>query len=152
MKINVISEYSYTLETIIDAGRNKIAIDNVRVNTNEKLRDSRLYKSTWSYIKKSASTVLRTYTMYRPLKVFLTLGIVLFLIGFLIGVRYLYFFSIGLGAGNVQSLILASILLTSSIQLMMFGLLADAIAATRKINDEMLYRLKRLEYNKKPNR
>jgi len=148
MKLNVISEYTYTLETIIEAGRKKTAIENVQIRTNEKLRDSRLFKSIWGYIKKSASTIIRIYSMYRPLKVFLTLGVIAFLLGFTIGIRYLYFFFNGQGNGHIQSLILASILVTTGFQLGVFGLLADAISAIRKINDEMLYRIKRLEYDK----
>lgn len=148
MRMNVISDYTYTLETIIDAGRKKMAIANVKVCTNEKLRDSRLFKSIWSYIKRSATTIIRIYSMYRPLKVFLSIGTLFILIGFILGLRYLYFYINGSGAGHIQSLILASILLTAGFQFAIFGLLADAIAANRKINDEMLYRIKRLEYDK----
>jgi len=148
MRINVISEYSYTLETIIDAGRKKTAIENVTIETNEKLRESRLYSTIWSYLEKSATTILRTYTMFKPLRVFFPLGVIVFSIGFFIGLRFLYLYAIGFGVGNIQSLILASIMLTSGVQLIMFGFLADAIAATRKINDEILYRIKKLEYEK----
>lgn len=148
MKLNVISDYSYTLETIIEAGRKKTAIENVVIGTNSKLRDSRLFNSIYSYIKKSASTIIRTYSMYRPLKVFLTIGTISLLFGFLIGVRYLYFFFNSQGEGHTQSLILAAILLLAGVQFVMFGLLADAISANRKINDEILYRIKRIEYDK----
>lgn len=102
----------------------------------------------WGYIKRSASTIVRTYSMYRPLKVFLSLGMIMFTLGFLVGARYLYFFFNGEGGGHIQSLILSSILLTIGFQLGMFGLVADAIAANRRINDEILYRIKRLEYDK----
>ena len=148
LRLNTLSDFSYTLETIIDAGRRKAAIVNIKIGTNEKLRDSRLHKGTWNYLEKSTTTIIRTYTMFKPLRVFLPLGIILFLMGFLIGLRYIYLFSIGLGLGNVQSLILSSILLTSGVQLIMFGLLADAISANRKIVDELLYRLKRQEYDR----
>jgi glycosyltransferase involved in cell wall biosynthesis len=151
LRLNALSDFSYTLETIIDAGRRKVAIENVKVGTNEKLRDSRLHKGIWHYLEKSATTIIRTYTMFKPLRVFLPLGVFVFLMGFLIGLRYVYLFSIGLGAGNVQSLILSSILLTSGVQLIMFGLLADAISANRKIVDELLYRLKRQEYDQANN-
>jgi hypothetical protein len=86
--------------------------------------------------------------MYRPLKLFLSSGIVLFTLGTLTGMRYLYFFFMGDGSGHIQSLILASILISMGVQLGMMGILADSISANRKINDEMLYRLKRLEYDK----
>lgn len=147
MKLNVISEYTYTLETIIEAGRNKLAIENVSIGTNEKLRDSRLFKSISSYVKRSASTIIRTYSMLRPLKVFFSLGGIFLLIGALIGFRYLAFYINGNGSGHVQSLILSSILILSGFQLSMFGLLADAMAANRKINDELLYRIKKIEYD-----
>jgi len=148
MKLNVISEYSYTLETIIDTGRRKIAIENVPIGTNEQLRESRLFKSIRGYIQRSATTIIRIYTMYRPMKVFLTLGSIVFLLGLLVGFRYMYFFFSGQGDGHVQSLILTSIFLSSGVQIIMFGLLADAISANRKVNDEILYRIKRIEYDK----
>ncbi|MHB1393071.1 MAG: glycosyltransferase family 2 protein [Clostridia bacterium] len=148
MKLNVISEYTYTLETIISIGRNKLAIESVAIGTNEKLRDSRLFKSMWSYIKRSMTTIIRTYSMYRPMKIFLSLAFIFILFGSIIGIRYLSFYFNGQGAGHIQSLILTSILIVTGIQLGIFGLLADAIAANRKINDEMLYRIKRLEYDK----
>ncbi len=147
MKLNVISEYTYTLETIIEAGRRKEAISNVKIGTNDKLRDSRLFKSMWKYMQRSASTIIRTYSMYRPLKVFLIIGTLLFLAGVLLGVRYIYFLIQDSSAGHVQSLILAAVLMLSGVQAWMTGLLADAIAANRKINDELLYRVKRIEYD-----
>jgi hypothetical protein len=147
MKLNVISEYTYTLETIIAAGRKKLSIENVKIGTNEKLRESRLFKSMWGYIKRSTSTIIRTYTMYSPLKIFLTLGSVLFFVGAIIGVRYLTFMVHGAGRGHIQSLILTCILIISAVQIFIFGLLADSIAANRKINDELLYRVKKIEYD-----
>lgn len=148
MRLNVISDYTYTLETIIEAGRNKLAIKNVKIGTNEKLRESRLFKSISGYIKRSTSTIIRTYSMYRPLKFFMTISSIVFMIGLILGVRYLAFFLKGQGNGHVQSLILTAILITASLQLFIFGMLADAISANRKINDEILYRLKRVEYDK----
>jgi glycosyltransferase involved in cell wall biosynthesis len=147
MKINVVSEYTYTLETLIEAGRSKTAISNVPIGTNDKLRESRLFKSMWGYIKRSSSTIIRTYSMYRPLKIFLTLSGISLLLGLILGIRFLYFFSIGQGGGHIQSLILVAILILTGIQMGVFGLLADAIAANRKINNEMLFRLKRIEYD-----
>lgn len=147
MRLNVVSEYSYTLETIIDVGRKKMAIKCVPVRVNDPTRKSRLFKSIPSYISKSASTIIRTYTMYKPLKVFLSIGFVFFMVGFAIGLRFLYFVHLGQGAGNIQSLILAAILIIIAVQLAAFGILSDAIAAIRKINDESLYRLKKIEYD-----
>lgn len=147
MRLNVVSEYTYTLETIIDAGHKKLAIENVQISTNEKLRESRLFKSMWGYIKKSAITITRTYTMMKPLKVFLTIGMIFLLIGLGIGMRFVYFWLQGRGAGHIQSLILASITIGVGVQATFFAFVADAIAANRKVNDELLYRVKKLEYN-----
>lgn len=147
MKLNVVSEYTYTLETIIAAGRAKAAIGNVDIGTNEKLRDSRLFKSISGYIKKSSSTIIRTYTQYKPLRLFLTSGIVSFLIGTIVGIRYLVYFFNGEGNGHTQSLVLAAICILMGFQIAVFGLLADAIAATRRINDELLYRIKKIQYD-----
>ncbi len=148
MRLNVVSDYSYTLETLIDAGRKRMAIQCVPVQVNEPTRKSRLSKNLLSYINRSASTIIRTYTMFKPLKVFLSLSLVSFTIGFINGLRFLYYFYLGQGAGHVQSLILAAILIIVSFQLALFGILADAISATRMVNDEALYRLKKLEYDK----
>lgn len=147
MKLNVVSEYTYTLETIIEAGHKKLAIVNVPIATNEKLRDSRLFKSMWGYIKKSAITITRIYTMMKPLKVFLTIGILFLLAGIGIGGRFVYFWLSGSGNGHIQSLILSSITISIGVQSIFFAFIADAIAANRKINDEILYRLKRIEYD-----
>ena len=147
LHLNVISEYTYTLETIFNAGHSKLAIENVKIGTNDKLRESRLFKSMWGYIKKSGVTIIRTYSMLRPLKLFLFIGILFILFGTGIGLRYLWFMFIGDGDGHIQSLILSTICILIGVQATFFGLIADAIAANRKMNTEILYRLKKLEYN-----
>jgi hypothetical protein len=147
MKLNVVSEYTYTLETIIDAGHKKLGITNVKIGTNEKLRDSRLFKSRWGYIKKSVITIIRTYSRVRPLRVFLTIGLLFILLGIGIGMRYLYFMFQGNGEGHVQSLIFSSMAVLIGVQAIFFALVADAIAANRKVNDELLYRVKKIEYD-----
>lgn len=147
MRLNVLSEYSYTLETLIEAGRSKIAIGNVSIGTNEMLRESRLFKSMWGYMKRSGSTIIRTYSMYRPLKIFLAISAFSLGLGSLAGLRFLYFYSMGEGDGHIQSLILTAILIITGFQMGVFGLLADAVAANRKINNELLFRMKRIEYD-----
>lgn len=147
MKLNVVSEYTYTLETIIEAGHKKLAIENVPIGTNKKLRDSRLFKSMWGYIKKSIITITRTYTMMKPLKVFLTIGFIFAIIGIGIGIRFIYYFLSGTGNGHAQSLILSSVCIVVGVQSIFFAIIADAIAANRKINDELLYRMKKIEYD-----
>jgi len=148
MRLNVVSDYSYTLETLIDAGCRKMAIANVPVRINKPLRKSRLIPSTSAYIKNSASTIMRIYSMRQPLKVFLTLSGLFSLAGIILIIRYLYYYFSGSGSGHMQSLILAAILIIVAVQLAAFGLLSDAISASRKVNDEILYRLKRIEYDK----
>ncbi|MFA6635556.1 MAG: glycosyltransferase family 2 protein [Candidatus Omnitrophota bacterium] len=147
LKMNVFSNYTYTLETIIQAGRKEIPITHVDIRTNEKLRESRLIKSIPAYIIRSIATMLRVYLMYEPMKFFVQAGSLILFLGGLLGARYLYFFLFGAKrGGHLQSLILAAVLLLSGFILMVAGLLADVIAANRKLNEEILYRLKRSEY------
>ena len=152
LRINIISQFTYTLETIIQAGKKNISITHIPVRTNEKLRESRLYTSTWNYIKKSASTILRVYAMYEPLKVFSIIGGILFLAGLAISVRFLYYYFTGNGAGHIQSLISAAILLVIGFQIGLIGLVSDLIFANRKLIEDLLYRVRGLELllNKEP--
>jgi len=148
LQINVVSEFTYTLETIIQAGKKNLTLTHVPVRTNEKLRDSRLFKNNWSYIKRSVATIARIYTMYEPLKMFTYVGGGLFALGFLIGLRFLYFYIVAGGAGHIQSLILAAVLLILGFQVFMMGLLADIIGSNRSLIENTLYRVKKLEFNK----
>ena len=144
LKMNVFSTYTYTLETIIQAGRKEIPITHVEIGTNEKLRESRLIKSIPSYISRSIATMLRVYLMYEPMKFFVKVGSVILFLGGLLGMRYMYFFMFGAKkGGHLQSLILAAVLLLSGFILVVAGLLADVIAANRKLNEEILYRFKK---------
>lgn len=146
MRINVLNDYTYTLETIVQAGREKIAITSVPVRTNPDLRQSRLLKSGWSYIKKSIVTILRAYMMFRPLRCFTILAIPNIFIGFLIGIRFLYYYAEGYGGGHVQSLILACTLIIIGFLTLTIGLLADMISANRKIMQDILTAMKKIEY------
>lgn len=145
LRVNVVSRFTYTLETIIQAGKTGIAITCVPVRTNRKLRDSRLFKSNWSYIKHSVLTILRIYAMYRPLKVFARLGGGIFLAGALIGLRFLIYYVMGHGGGKIQSLILAAVLMIIGFQTLLIGLLSDLIASNRSLVEEGLFRTRRLE-------
>ena len=149
LQINVISKFSYTLETIIMAGKKNIPITHVAIRTNEKLRDSRLFKSTWGYLKSSIATIVRIYAMYEPLKVFSYIGGTSFFLGFILGCRYLYFFLIESTAGHVQSLILSAILIIVGFQIILIGLAADLISINREYIENSLYRVKKSELNKK---
>ena len=147
MRMNVVNDYTYTLETIVQAGREKIALASVPVRTNAELRPSRLFKSIWGYVKKSILTILRAFMMYKPLMSFTLLAIPTTLIGLGIGVRFLYFMAIGQSGGHVQSLILACTLIIIGFLTFMIGLVADVIAANRKILQDVQYHVKRMEYS-----
>lgn len=149
MRLNVISRFTYTLETVIQAGKKNIGLTHVPIRVNPQLRPSRLFSSVLGYIKRSTATILRIYTMYEPLKMFFTIGSIIFGIGVLIGVRFLYFYFSHRGTGHVQSLILAAVLMIVGFQVIMIGLLSDIIAANRLLIEEILYRIKKIEYERK---
>jgi glycosyltransferase involved in cell wall biosynthesis len=141
----VLSEYSYTLETLIQAGARQMAVAYVPVRTNPQTRPSRLMRHLPQYLTQSAITILRTYTLYRPLRVFLGLGGLMIASGVLLGLRFLYYLVTRSGTGNVQSLILAAILLIVGFQTCLIGLTADLIGFNRKILEETLFRIRRME-------
>lgn len=147
MRLHVINEYTYTLETIIQAGREKIAITSVPIRTNAELRPSRLFHSMTSYIKKSGLTIIRAFMMYKPMKFFGIIGTVPFVAGIILGVRYLVYLASDPLTGHVPSLILAAILLLVGVQTYVVGLHADIIAANRKMLEEVKYHLKKMEYD-----
>ena len=146
MRINVVNDYTYTLETIVQAGRERMAITSVPVRTNGELRPSRLFNSIWGYVKKSMLTILRAYMMYKPLKAFTFLAVIPTVIGLLIGFRFLYYMAVGLASGHVQSLILGCTLIIIGFLTLMIGLVADVIAANRKLLQDTQYHARRSEY------
>ena len=148
MRINVINDYTYTLETIVQAGRNKMAIMSVPIRTNPELRQSRLFHSMFGYIKKSVLTIFRALMMYKPLYCFTIVAAVPTIIGLLIGIRFLIYYFAGGGSGHTQSLMLACTLLIIGFMTFVIGLLADVISANRKILEDVQYRIKRTEYKK----
>ena len=141
----VLSQYSYTLETLIQAGARHIPIAYVSVRTNPQTRPSRLMRSIPHYLANSSATILRAYTMYRPLRMFTALGGLVILAGAALALRYLYFMLIGQGGGHVQSVILAAVLLIVGFQVLLIGLLADLIGFNRMILEDVLYRLRKME-------
>lgn len=149
MRLNVTNEYTYTLETIVQAGREKIAMDSVPIRTNAQLRPSRLFHSMFGYVKKSMLTIIRAFIMYKPLKFFAVLGSVPFLLGIGTGVRFLIYMYMGQADGHVQSLILASTLLMMGFMTYMIGLQADIIAANRKIIQDVQYHVRQIHYGNK---
>lgn len=148
LRLNVINEYTYTLETIIQAGRNKTPITSVPIRTNPEIRKSRLFSSMWTYMKKSSLVIIRSFIMYKPLKFFGIIGSIIFLVGVSLGLRFLFFFFQGTGGGHVQSLILASVLLIMGFQTVIIGLQADIIAANRKLLEDIQYRIRKIEHSK----
>lgn len=146
MHLNVINEYTYTLETIVQAGRNKMAITSVPIHTNPELRKSRLFQSMFGYIKKSMLTIFRALMMYKPLYCFTIIALIPSIIGFSVGVRFLVYYFSGNGNGHTQSLILTCTLLIIGFVTFVIGMLADVISANRKILEDVQYRLRKLEY------
>ena len=152
MHINVVNDYTYTLETIVQAGREKIAITSVPIRTNAELRPSRLFSSIWGYVKKSMLTIIRAYMMYKPLKCFTFLSIPPVAVGLLIGFRFLYYMALGQAGGHVQSLILACTLILMGFVGVMIGLVGDVMAANRKILEDTQYHVRKMEYDSLYNR
>ena len=135
-KLMVFSEYTYTLETIIQAGQKNIPICSVPIRTNADLLPSRLVRSLPSYIIKSFITIVRIFVVYRPFRFFMTVGSILFFIGFLIGLRFLWFYFADQANGHIQSLILASVFLGMGFQTMLIAFVADLLAANRMLLEE----------------
>ena len=152
LKMNVVNEYTYTLETIVQAGRNKMAITSVPIRTNPELRKSRLFNSMFGYIKKSMLTIIRAFMMYKPLRFFTIIGSSIFLIGLILGIRFLVFVFMGESGGHIQSLILASTLLLLGFQTFISGLQADLIASNRKLLEDIQERVRRLDYDHDKNK
>lgn len=148
MQMNIVTDFSYTIETIIQAGKKKIPITSIPIKTNSKTRESRLYKNMWGHVKKSTGTIVRVFAMYEPLKVFSYIGGLIFLSGIALGVRFLYYFFTGTSSGHVQSLVLAAILILIGFQIGIIGLVADLIASNRKFQEEILYKLRKKAYGK----
>ena len=139
LRLNVVNEYTYTLEQIVQAGRNKMAITSVPIRTNGELRPSRLFNSMFGYIKKSMLTIIRAYLMYKPLRFFFFTGLIPMIIGLALGVRYIVFMFMGTAGGHIQSLILASMTILLGFMCWMIGVQADIIAANRKLLEDIQY-------------
>jgi glycosyltransferase involved in cell wall biosynthesis len=147
MRTLVMNDYSYTLETLIQAGARNMAVEYVSVRTNKQVRPSRLMRSIPDYLVNSSTIILRAYTMYRPLRVFMGISLIFLAAGMIGSLRFLYFILIGEGAGHVQSLILSAVLLIVGFQIFLIGLVADLIGFNRKVLEEILYRQRRQEFD-----
>ncbi len=143
MRLNVFNDYTYTLETIIQAGQKNMSITSVPVRVNKDLRPSRLIRSIPNYIIKSVLTIVRIFVVYKPFRFFMTIGLLLFASGFVIGLRFLYYFFRDGGDGHIQSLILASILLGIGFQTILVAFLADLLAVNRRLMEDVQYRIRK---------
>lgn len=146
-RLMVFNDYTYTLETIIQAGQKNMAVTSVPVRVNKDLRPSRLVKSIPSYVRRSVATIVRIFVIYRPFRFFATIGIALFGTGFLIGLRFLYYYFTGAGEGHVQSLILAALLMGMGFQTILMAFVADLQAANRKLLEDVRFKISTLSHD-----
>ena len=145
MRLHVYNEYTYTAETIIQAGRQGMRVLSVPIHTNPDLRPSRLVKGTGSYVRRQLLTIVRAFVIYKPFRFFAMTGAALFTIGFLIGLRFIFYYWMSGGTGHIQSLILAALLMGIGIALVVAGLMADLMAVNRTLLEALDVRLKHLE-------
>ena len=145
MRLNIFGSYSYTLETLIQAGHIGIATVSVPVEVNEKQRPSRLVKNVFSYVLNSAITIVRTYAIYKPFSFFMGIAALLFLPGFALGLRFLYYFFTGDGDGHVQSVVLSVFLMGSGFNLAIMAIMTDLIAVNRQLLEKLGYRQQLVE-------
>lgn len=152
MNINIVTDFSYCMETIISAGRKRIAITHVPVTTNPKTRESRLFNNVFQHMAKSMQAIMRSYTMYRPFKIFLLSGLVGMIVGLIPLVRFVVLrilFHDPLSS-HLQSMLFGAVLFFLGVMFIVVGIVADLLAINRKLLEDNLYRLKRLEYDGTP--
>jgi glycosyltransferase involved in cell wall biosynthesis len=147
MQLNIVSAYSYTVETVIQGGKKQLSIKSVPIRTNSKTRESRLIKSLPKFIINQLSTMVRMYTMYQPLRVFVYIGLGCVIAGLIPSVRFLIYYFMGQGDGHIQSLVLAAIMFIVGFQVLVLGLVADVISFNRRLIEETLLRLRRIEFD-----
>lgn len=149
MRLNTVTTFSYAMETLIQAGNKRLAITSVKITTNAKTRESRLFKSSWEHVVKSGVAILRSYLMYKPYVFFGTMGTVLLAFGLIPFLRFLYFFGHGQGDGHLQSLIAGSVLLVASFIAFTLGVVADLIRINRILIEQSLEHQKHVRFDKK---
>ena len=148
LQINIVSPFSYTVEMVIQAGKKQMAVQSVPVETNEKLRESHLFKSIPRFIFDQLATIIRMYSMFQPLRVFFYISAFLSVVGLVPFIRFIYFYVIGAGAGHIQSLVVGAVLLMMGFMTFMIGLVADLISFNRQLLEMTLERVKVLEFEK----
>jgi glycosyltransferase involved in cell wall biosynthesis len=149
LRLNIVTKFSYCMETIIQAGNKRLKIASVPITTNPKLRESRLFKSMWQHVRQSAAAIVRAYLMYQPLAVFVTLGTILLIAGLVPFVRYFVLLIIDSRGDHIQSLLLGAILLIGALLAYALGVISDLIRTNRTLHEDSLERIKRLQYEKK---
>lgn len=145
MRINILSEFSYTIENIIQFGNQKYKVASVPIRTNGKLRESRLFKSIPDFIGNQLKTILRVYASYRAIRVFTILGLITMLPGLFLISRFVFYYLKGHGDGHIQSLIAAAILINIGFLVFVIGIIADLISNNRKLLENVLYKVKQIE-------
>lgn len=145
MRLNTFTEFSHTLENLIQLGHEKLVVHSVPIHTNKSLRKSRLYKSIPSFILSQLATILRVYSTYKALRVFTAVGLILILPGLFGFIRFLYFFFTSGGQGHIQSLIFSTVFILIGFLVFMFGIIADMISNNRKLIEKALYKIKKIE-------
>jgi len=148
MRINTLTEFSYTIESLIQLGNQKQKIISVPIRTNEELRESRLFKSIPGFLSMQLSTILRVYATYKALRVFTVIGLIIILPGLLGFCRFLYYYFTTGGEGHIQSLIFSTVLINIGFIVFMFGIIADLISSNRKLIEKALYKIKKIEWDK----
>lgn len=142
LRLNVMSDFTYTIETLIQAGKKSIATASVPVGVNPPRRESRLFRGNLDYLRRAIPAMVRIYATYEPLKVFASLGMLFLLLGGLPIARFIYLYAVGSGAGHVQSLVLGAALVLIGFQTMVVGMLADLISTNRRLIEEAVYRMR----------
>lgn len=149
MKINPLTEYSYTIESLVQLGNKKVKIMSVPIQINPKLRESRLIKNTPSFIIQQSTTLFRMYTVYKAFRLFTLLGAIVALPGLIGFLRFLYFYFTGNGEGHIQSLLFSAVFVICGFFILVFGVIADLVSSNRKMIEMMIYKIRKLEMNNK---
>lgn len=148
MRLNIVTQFSYCMETIIQAGNKRIPIESIQIETNAKTRESRLFKNIWQHMYKSGSAITRSYIMYRPHLIFISLGAILLTLGLIPFVRYALIYVSGDRGDHIQSLLLGAVLVFASLITFALAIISDIIRTTRTLQEDALERIKRLQYSK----
>lgn len=145
MRLNIFDNYTYTMETLVQAGAKGMRIKSVPISVNTKLRDSKLVKNIFDYILKSMKTTIRMFIVYRPFRFFITIAALLGVIGLLLVARFLYFYCCGDGNGHIQSLIFAAVFLLTAVQLSIIAIVGDLLSINRRLLEDIQTRIKKIE-------